>query len=340
MGDAFTAVNDDSYALFYNPASLARQGSDFSLSPINPQLSGTNILDDTKRFDNFPDDPVPASKLLMDFPVHASAGIAPGFRLFNVGVSFIASESYDLLLRNHSHPMLDVDLRSDKGVIIGVGIPLGTNRLNPKSSSGTQTSLGIGVKYIERTGVRDTLAFSGPTTLDCLGRDEIKEITSCIGRTKGLGWGFDAGLEHVVKAGNTKLIMGLAALDITDTEFKETKKEDKLEVADMRNQVNLGLAFGQDYRVFHYILSTDVRALNEEMDFGKRLRVGLEVGIPGFSVMGGVNSGYYSYGATVDLKLVKISAGFYDIEIGSQYKQIKSRRFMVSLSLFDFAFDA
>lgn len=340
MGDAFTAVNDDSYALFYNPASLGRRGPDFTLAPFNPQLSGTNVLDDMDRFENFPEDPVPASQVLMDYPVHASAGIAPGFRLFNVGVTFLAAESYDLLLRNQAHPMLDVDLRSDKGMMIGVGIPIGSGRINPRSIYGSQTSFGIGAKYIERTGVRDSIAFAGPTTLECLGQDGVQDVTKCLGKIRGIGWGFDAGLEHVIKAGNTKIIMGLAALDITDTQFEEEENEDNLQVSDIRNQVNMGFAVGQDYKIFHYILSADIRALNEEMDFGKRLRLGAEVGIPGISLLLGVNSGYYSYGATLDLKALQVTAGFYDVEIGSKYKQIQSKRFMVYLSLFDFSFDA
>jgi len=340
MGDAFTAVNDDSMAQFYNPASLGRKRADFELHPFNPQFNLPNVLNDMDRFSEFPDEPVAASEVLMDYPVTAGAGIAPGFKLFNVGVTFLASESYDLLLRNQAHPMLDVDLRSDKGILIGVGIPIGPSRLSSRSSSGSQTNFGIGAKYLERTGVRDTISFSGPTSLECLSQDDVGEVTKCLGKTRGIGWGFDAGFEHIIKNGNTKVVMGLAALDITDTKFEETKTADKLQVSDIRNQVNLGIAAGQDFNLFHYIISADVRALNEEMDFGKRLRLGAEVGIPGISFLAGVNSGYYSYGAMLNFKIMKLTAGFYDLELGSQYKQIRSKRFVVYLSLFDFSFDA
>lgn len=157
---------------------------------------------------------------------------------------------------------------------------------------------------------------------------------------KGQGWGFDAGFEHVLKSANSQFVLGLSALDITGTEFKVAKNPDNLKVANIRDQVNLGMAFGQDYKIFHYILSTDIRALNEEMDFGKRVRVGAEVGLAGLSLMAGVNSGYYSYGATLDLFIMKLTAGFYDVEIGSKYKQVQSKRLILFLSLFDFSFDA
>jgi hypothetical protein len=340
MGDANTAVNSDSFTLFYNPASMARHKADFTLNPFNPQASGTNILADMDRFKNFPDEPVGVSKVLMNYPAHASVGISPGFKMFNVGVSFLAQDSYDLMLRNRANPILDLDIRSDRGVLVGAGIPIGPRRLNKKSKMGSQTSIGLGAKYIERSGVNDRLALAGPTVTNSLGQDDIDKIVKSLGRVKGVGFGFDAGLEHVEKSGNGQLVLGLAAMDIGGTDFRVGKNPDNLKVANIRNQVNLGIAGGHDYRFFHYILSADVRALNEEMDFGKRLRLGAQVGIPGLKLMAGMNSGYYSYGATVDLAFIKLTAGFYDTELGSTYKQIQSKRFIIYLSLFDFSFDA
>lgn len=340
MGDAFTAVNDDEFTLFYNPASLGRHKSDFTMTPFNPSFAGSNVLNDMNRFKDFPNEPVGASKVLMDYPAHASAGIAPGFKLFNVGVSFMANESFDALLRSPSHPMLDLDVHSDRGVMMGIGIPIGPGRLSRKSTSGSQTTLGFSGKYIERTGIRDTLALTGPTVLESIDQKEIDKILKSLGSVKGIGYGFDAGIEHVVRSGNTQVIAGLSALDITGTKFKEQQSTNNLQVADIRDQVNMGLAAGQDFKLFHYILSADIRGLNEQVDFGKRLRVGAELGIPGVKLLAGMNSGYYSYGAMLDLAFTRVTAGFYDVELGSKYKQVKSRRFVIYLSLFDFSFDA
>lgn len=340
MGDAFTAVNDDSFTLFYNPASIGRHKRDFTMYPLNGALTGTNVLADMDRFEDFPEDPVGASKVLMDYPVHAGVNTAPGFKMFNFGLSAIVADSTDILLRNSANPTMDLDIRSDRGVAFGVAIPIGPGRLNRKTSSGSQTSLGLGAKYLERTGVSDRVGLLSPTVIGCLDEDEVDQIGKCLGKVRGQGWGFDAGVEHVMRQGNTQLILGLAALDITGTEFEVEDNPDKLKVANIRDQINLGAAFGQDYKLFHYIVSMDVRALNEEMDFGKRLRAGVEIGIPGISVMAGMNSGYYSYGATLDLGFIKTTAGFYEVEIGSKYKQTKSSRFVISVSLFDFSFDA
>lgn len=339
MGDAYTAVNNDDYTLFYNPASLARHKRDFTLYPLNPQIEGSNVISDMNRFKDFPSAMDGISDVLMDYPVHASMGVSPGFKLFNVGVTFIANESLDVLLRNPAHPMLDVDLHSDRGVMIGVGIPIGPSRINKRAKFGSQTSIGVAAKYIERTGVSDRLALAGPVVLETIGQDELSRIIKSLGQTKGIGYGFDAGLEHVSRSGNSQFIFGLAALDITGTKFK-TSNSDGVKIQDIKDQINVGMAFGQDFRAFDYLLSADIRSLNEEMDFGRRVRLGLSVGVPGLRLMAGMNSGYYSYGASVDMAFMKLTAGFYDMELGTEFKQTKSRRFIVYLSLFDFSFDS
>jgi len=340
MGDAFTAVNDDEFTLFYNPAALGRHKYDLTLTPLNAQVTGTNILSDMDKFKNFPSDPVGVSNVIMDYPVHAGASFAPGLKLFNFGVNFIGNQNYDLLLRNRAHPMLDVDLRDDKGFIAGFAIPLGGQRIGKKSSRGSQTSLGFSGKFIQRTGLRDTLALAGPTVLKTLDENELNKIVNSLGKATGKAYGFDMGLEHIYREGNSQYVFALSALDITGTDFKVEKNINNTKVSNINDQVNLGFAFGQNYNYFNYILSADVRSLNEQMDFGKRLRLGGQLGVPGLKILAGMNSGYYSYGAMLDFPLFKVTAGFYDQELGTSYKQVKSKRFVIYLSLFDFSFDA
>jgi hypothetical protein len=340
MGDAFTAVNDDEFTLFYNPASMARHSRDFTLAPLIFQFSSNNILEDLEKFKDLPDGPAEISQLLIDHPIHASVGTVPGFKLFNVGMSFIANESYEMMLRNRTHPMLDLDLRTDRGFVLGVGLPLGPGRISRKGSSGSQTSIGFSTKYIERTGVQDTLAVTGTQMVSALSQDELQKILQELGQVRGIGWGFDAGLEHVVREGNTQYVVGLSALDITHTKFKMDFHPDNLRVADNRSQLNLGLAAGQNLGYLNYIVSADIRSLQDKMDFGRRLRLGGQIGIPGFRFMGGINSGYYSYGASLDIGFMELTAGFYGVEIGSKYKQLKNSRFLLYLSLFDFSFDS
>src|SRR5690606_25751318 len=207
MGDAFTAVNDDSYTLFYNPASMARHKKAFSLYPLQGHISGTNILNDMDKFKDFPDEPMGVADLMMNYPVHASVGSAPGFKIYNFGFNLIANESYDALLRNKAHPMLDLDFKSDRGFIAGAAFPIGADRI--RENSGSQTSVGIATKYIGRKGLRDTVALTGPTMIDAIGKDKLEEVLKAMGRTEGKTWGFDVGIEHVQKSRNSQFVVGL-----------------------------------------------------------------------------------------------------------------------------------
>ena len=342
MGDAWTAVNADEYTLFYNPASLGRHSRDLTLTPFNPMVTGTNILGDMDKFEDFPDTPTGVAEVIMDYPVHAATGIVPGFKLFNFGFNFIASEQVDLLLRNRIHPTLDIDYRSDRGFVTGLAVPLGPSRLGgKKSTSGSLTTVGVGAKYIKRKGIYDSLSLTGTDLLDCIdAEEEASELSDCLGIVEGDGWGFDAGIEHVVRRGANQWVVGLAALDISTTEFDVPANDDERTVAPIEDQVNVGAAWMHRSALFRGSFSVDVRGLTQEMETMERLRLGVELGIPGISVLGGINSGYYSYGVAIDVGILKVTAGFYGLEVGGAYRRTESERFVVYLSLFDFSFDA
>lgn len=342
MGDAYTAMGTDEFTLFYNPASLGRHSHDLTLYPFNPQATGTNVIGDLKKYEDFPDTPNGVAELLMNQPLHAGVNITPGFKFFNFGFNFIASESVDLLLRNKTHPVLDVDYRSDRGFAFGGAIPLGTQRLGgKKSTSGQLTSLGFGVKYIKRRGLQDTLALTGTDVLDNIGSDgNAEELIKELGITQGDAWGFDAGLEHVIRRGPQQISFALAALDITGTDFEVKKNDENKRVASNSDQVNLGAAWLMRTALFKGSFSMDVRNLTQEQEFLQRIRVGTELGTPIVSVLAGWNAGYLSYGLALEFGMLKLTGGFYGVEAGSGYNQTESERFVVYLSLFDFSFDA
>ncbi|MBY0517663.1 MAG: hypothetical protein K2P81_12175 [Bacteriovoracaceae bacterium] len=341
MGDAWTAVNNDEYTLFYNPASLGRHSHDLTMYPFNPQINGPNVLSDLKKFQDMPSTPTGVADVIMDYPVHLGTSLVPGVKLFNFGFSYIASESADLLLRNKIHPTLDVDYRSDRGFATGFAIPLGPGRISGKSISGTQTNLGVGAKYIKRRGLYDSYALTGTDLLDYINSNsDTNDIINQLGLVQGDAWGFDAGVEHVVREGPNQWVFGLAALDIGGTKFNVASNPNKKVVANNKDQVNLGAAWLYRTALFRGTFSLDIRGLTQEMEMLERLRTGFEIGIPGISFLGGINSGYYSYGLGLDLGVMKLTAGFYGLEVGGAYNRTQSKRFVIYLSLFDFSFDA
>ncbi len=354
MGDAYTAVNNDEFTMYYNPASLSRHANDLTLYTFPGQVNGNNVLADSDKFQDFPQTTTGAADLLMNYPVHVSAGTSPGFRMFNFGFSILTQDSVDLIVRNQANPMLEIDYHVDRGFIAGYSHVLGDSKLSKKSrkkkkketsstGTGSQTSIGFGLKYIKRKGLADSLFLGGAEAMDIINNSEnLDEIGSLLGVTEGQTLSYDIGFEHVERFGPFEWVFGLAGLDVLNAEFTEDSAsiENGKEVADIKRQVNLGSAIKADFGLVDFTISADIRQLSEQIDPLMRTRLGFALGLPGLTLMGGVNSGYYSYGAMLNLGIVKVLGGFYDLEMGNRANQIKNKRFVIYINLFSFSFDA
>ena len=339
MGDAFTALADDQYSLFYNPALLARHEG-FSFYPINISLTGMNILSTKVDADSLGDsEPEDMASELMGIPIHLGFNYNPGFKMGRFGLSAINNMSTNLILQNEVSPTLEVDHRVDKGFIAGYAHPIfGSYR----SGVGTQLSLGMSVKYIEREGIYDAYYLYGTTVLDTMGAGELNDMLASLGQVKGRGWGVDLGLDYINATPSGSFSMGLAVLDL-GTNLQTDKNEQDAEVQPQTTQINFGtawmakLASGLDFT-----LSADIKNLEDlDVEFLRRIHLGGELGItPALSALVGLNAvDNYSYGLKLNAGLIKIYAGFFGVETGEKLGQQDSERFTIYLSLFQFGFN-
>lgn len=339
MGDAYTAVADGAFTLFYNPAILARH-TGFSFWAINPQVAVTNILEDPEKYNNLGDSPSEIADVLFSDPVYASLGVAPGFKMGRFGLSAILNNNTNMTLYNKVTPMLDIDYRFDKGFIAGYGFPLWGN-FNQKSGGGEHLAFGLSVKYIQRESINGTYNLTSPALYNALESGDIDTILDALGQVRGSGWGFDMGLDYAKKSGANGISVGLALTDVY-TNLITDSNEDKQEVQAQNLQANLGVAweFGLA-ESFGMVLSADYRNIEDStMEFGKKTRFGVEFKLsPALSVLGGVNSGLYSYGLKFSTGFLTLYGGFYGADIGQKQGQVTSNRAIVYLSLFDFTFD-
>lgn len=327
MGDAYTSIADDEYTLFYNPAILARHKS-FSFWPINPTITVSNILDDPDRFSNIGSTTSDFADAIFNYPVHLGVNAAPGLKMGRFGISAIVDNQTDFKLLNEYSPMLDINHRYDRGFIMGYGSPI-TGDL----------AVGVSAKYIQRENIVGTYNLLSRTMMDAINAGELNEVLDGLGRTKGSGWGFDFGLDYVKQSGSGMLTMGLAILDIY-TILHTDKNDENREVEKQPMVINYGASYSLQASGFGLKFSGDIRNLEQQMEFMKRVRLGTEIMIsPALSVLAGYNSGGYSYGIKADTGLINIYAGFYDLDIGERLGQEKSRQAVIYLSLFDFNFD-
>ncbi len=343
MGDAFTALADDEYTLFYNPAALGRHG-DFSITPLNPTFGVTNALDEIDRFKDFPKGQ--ASKIqerLLGFPVYIKLGLTPTVKLGNFALSGLFNNTTSLVLHNKIYPEMNIDYRYDRGFVAGYAHTIGGGqsgtRHGTKFRPGYRVSVGGAVKYISREGLNGQFDLFGTKLLNIIenGASEINEIKEQLGYSVGSGWGFDFGIDYELIRKGFTFATSLSVLDIADTTFKKEKGTRNIANQDMI--VNWGAVFGQRFGpFFSYNFTFDLHPLTEDIAFARKVHMGAEINVLMFSVLFGMSEGYPSYGLGLDLTPFKLLAGFYSVELGTNYKQEEGKRAFISLNLLDFSF--
>lgn len=327
MGDAYTSAADDEYTLYYNPAILARHKG-FSFWAINPSITVTNILDDPDQFDETGSSTTEFAEQLSGKPIHLGLAAAPGFKMGRFGITAIVNSQSNFKLMNDYTPMLDVDHRFDKGFIAGYGMPIRGD-----------LAVGMSVKYLQRESIYGTYNLIGKTMMDAISAGDPEKILEELGQVKGSGWGVDFGLDYVSQTGSNMFTMGLAVLDLYTILHSDSNDLNR-EVQTQPLQVNFGTTYSLSAAGFGLKLSADIRNLEQEMEFMRRLRFGTELMIsPALSILAGFNARSYSYGIKTNLGILKVFAGFYDEEIGEKLGQEKSSRGLIYFSLFDFNFD-
>jgi hypothetical protein len=350
MGDAYTAIADDEYTLFYNPAALGKnKGVSFTL--IDPSLGITDALSEMDRFKNFPSGSGAAPQIaqrIMDLPIYLQAGIFPTLKMGPFGFTLFADNKTSLVLRNATHPMMDINYRYDRGFIFGYAYNIGTGVFSsrPKKSNkttvsaGTRLSIGMAVKHMNRQGLQNQFDLFGTGILSKINSGSAKtadDIKAALGYAEGKAWGMDLGAEYAISSGRSTLTSAVSILDVGSTRFVKTQGTAEVPVQDM--MVNAGVAYKQDFGLVDYTLSADLHPFMGPVDLGRQFHFGSELSFPLITLDAGWNEGYLSYGGTVKLWPVKVTAGFYGVEVGSKFREQAARRFILYVSLFDFSID-
>jgi hypothetical protein len=346
MGDAYTAIADDEYTFFYNPAALGRNKG-VSSSLLNPAIGLPDVYHDLSKFQKFPNTAAGISGKIMEYPIYMQLGAFPTLKMSHFGITMFANNTTSLVLHNATHPMLDINYRYDRGFIMGAAYNVGTGAFSDKPkrvskakiTAGTRWSTGFAIKHINRQGLQNQFDLFGTTLLNKIssGATDTAALKSALGYSTGDGWGFDVGTEFARTSGNTLFTAGLSILDIGDTHFSKTSGSAAIPKQDM--SVNTGVAFKQDFTIFDYTLAADLHPITSSIAFARQVHLGIEASIPFVTAFGGWSEGYLSYGASVKLWPVKLTTGFYGVETGTKFRQQEAKRFVIYLSLFDFSID-
>lgn len=342
MGDAFTAKADDNYTLFYNPAALSKNGGvEFYL--VNFKLGLTNVISDLDKFSSLSSDPSELTADLTGFPIYIAASGVPTLKFGPFGLTLFASFNSSMTLRNSVHPYLDVDHRYDRGFIMGYAHTLGQGGMfkRGKKTGGASTTIGLSVKHMNREGVKKGYDIFGTSLLSKITSGAVSDYGSfktALGYSKGDAWGWDIGVDQTFSTGNSSLNFSLVASDVMDTDFTITSGTNPLPSQKMI--VSSGVSYQYKMALLDFSVNMDFKPVLADVPFARKLHFGFDFGIPMIRAMIGFNEGYLSYGARINLWPFVLTAGFYGVELGNEYRQLKGSRLIIYLSLLDFSFDA
>ena len=192
---------------------------------------------------------------------------------------------------------------------------------------GTGLRFGAGFKYLFNTWVEENF------TVNEIASESIDLMDILVEKAD---FSLDAGLLYDVPyAEFLKPKIGLALLDITDLDFKDG---DQGRVIPMRGNIGVSInpsllgfmdtIFAMDYQDFTY-------GYEQDDSMGKRIHVGGELGFLSRHILlrAGLNQGYPSLGAELDLWLLRFGYAYYSEEMGAYAGQDKDTRQLVQINI-------
>ncbi len=316
MGGAFTAVADDENALFYNPAGLDRV-QHWGMGLVNPLVEvgekGLDLYNDARDTDF--NETTEVTDLLRDYIgeyLHYRAALFPYFVRHRFAMGVLGQVNVNVQPHNVAFPEAEVDISSTVGAHLGLGWGFFENKLR----------LGGTVKYVKAYRLQEVYTAADIASDDFKDQldDDLKD---------GAGFGFDLGAMYTFPV-LLKPTVGVTVQNVTDTDLGDAGK--------LPQQVNVGLSVEHSFSWLTLLGAADwvdvTNNVGEDDDVYKRLHLGVEARLPKvLSLRAGLYQGYSSFGASLDLWVLRIDYATYAEEIGSAAGERADRRHVIQATL-------
>jgi uncharacterized membrane protein YgcG len=316
MGDAFTALSNDSSALFYNPAGLAKvHGLNMKIMDIKAGASGIEAYNKIKGMNGASGSGF-ADKIEALYGEHVWTGVGGDMAftmpMFGFGVYDHAGAS--VRVDNPVYPQVNTNVINDYGYVVGTGVPL-----SPFLQAG------VNLRYVKRTGAR--LPFGAAFLADLDPKEIYSKVTGW-----GRGYGMDLGVNAVLPAPFFQATLSAAWKNVGQMRFSSDDPNANIPYED--NDLTLGAALLFDLPLVSIAPAVDVRYLtNTNYQLTRKINFGIEVGLPLIDIRGGFHEGYYTYGVGMNMGLFRVDAASYGVELGAYPGQIQDRRYMLEFTM-------
>jgi len=328
MGGAYVAIADDENAIFYNPAGAAS----YDRMEVHYLTLGLGIsegvLDSYDAVKDLKDPSGAELNKLMGKNIMTQGTAAATLIVPNFGVTAFYDAQGALYAANQAFPKVEFGYQRTSGVQAALGFSFKDGKKRGKGKKNTElmseTRFGIGAKYLTRRGGYKTLNASELFALD------YNQIMDLMG-SKSSSYGIDLGFQRLQRLSKTaSLHFGAAATNLGDVQFEGGPEA-------VKTNLTLGLGATYDFGLGKATLAYDVRQLNASDDWRKKQHLGLRVHVPLLDFYAGLYQAYLTYGASVDIWILRVTALSYREETGSFVYQDPERRYALKVDLkFDF----
>jgi hypothetical protein len=320
MGNSYYTLSNDQYALFYNPAGLARI-DDWRFDIINLQgdagKNSINFIKDIQDVDW--DNENEIADFMEEYEgdnEHLSFGTFPAFYKKNIAVGvFLNAKGNAIAHSINEYPEVATEIYIDYGVTGGYAKSFLDN---------DSLQIGISVKYMHRSSLKDT--YTAANLVDDF-EDILEEDLK-----DGDGLLFDVGAIYnfqFLQTLNPRIGASVNNIGMTSMGNAE----------DLTTTLNLSVAISPKLGPIgsHFLLELHdaTFAYDEDDDFGKRIHAGTELNLftDILAIRAGINQGYLTFGAGLDFNIIKIDYAYYTEEIGAYAGQVDDERHVIMLSL-------
>jgi hypothetical protein len=330
MGGAATANVEGADAIYLNPAAMAGNSA-FSLQvPIAVQGSSDLITAESQTLAAYHNLDSNSLNTLVGRDIYVRSEMAPSLLVPNFGISFLVDDQFALISRNQALPQFTLGYQTTNGVQFAWGMSIlpqpmrhkKKKRGQPDDTPEDDLRVGIGYTIMWRRGGYNLLSLSQ------LANASTTEIKSIIGSFQEAS-AADLGVQYIHRVNERfQLMSGIAFQQIGDLNFGPgTTTQD--------GDLSVGVAAKYKFdALVTGTLAYDLRDLNENVEFQRHNHVGTSLAFPLVTVFGGLSEGSLpSFGASVDVWLLKVTALSYIAEEDAFVGQDDQRRYLAQVTI-------
>jgi len=305
MGNAFITVADDENTLFYNPAGLNDVEGLGGVEILNPLIEfsqvGLDAYNDFKDVDS--DNVTEVTDLLGNYigeQFSLRTSLYPSIIFHNFGIGALGQVSFSGEVRNRVNPQVIIDGKADVGGVVGVAYGFREKKIQA----------GVALKFFQRQSFQKTYYATDIAAEDFDPSNDFSDLK----QTK-TGFSGDLGVK-VNPEWALRPSIGLVLQNIGGMNLDSDSADE------LPQQLNAGISIHPDLWIFKNTLAFDLIDLTKnvegEDDFYKRVHMGAEIRLPYIlSLRVGANQGYPSFGATIDLWIIRLAYAYYKEELGA-----------------------